>query len=86
MYPLTTCAERVAITKAISEGVKLIKAVAVVTKNGASPCGSCRQIIREFGDDDLPIYVAKLDGQYEVHTLSQLLPLSFTSLDLESDS
>ena len=86
VYPLTTCAERVAITKAISEGVKRIKAVAVVTKNGGSPCGSCRQIMREFGDDDMPVYIAKVDGQYDVLTLSQLLPQSFTSQDLESDS
>jgi cytidine deaminase len=84
VYPLTSCAERVAITKAISDGVKRIHAVAVATKNGGTPCGSCRQIMREFGDDNLPIYIAGIDGQYEVYSLAQLLPLSFTSADIET--
>ena len=84
VYPLTTCAERVAITKAISDGAKHIKAVAVATKNGGTPCGSCRQVMREFGEDDMPIYIAGVDGQYQIYSLAQLLPLSFTSLDLET--
>jgi cytidine deaminase len=84
VYPLTICAERVAITKAVSEGVRRIKAIAVVTRNGGTPCGSCRQVIREFGDDDLPIIIANMDGQYETYTLAYLLPLSFTSVDLLS--
>lgn len=84
VYPLTICAERVAIAKAVSEGVSRIEAVAVVTKNGGSPCGSCRQFMREFGEDDLPIFIANLEGQYELHTLGQLLPNSFSAKDLKS--
>lgn len=82
VYPLTLCAERVAIAKAVSEGVKHIKALAVVTANGGSPCGSCRQVIREFGNDDLTIAIASLDGSYEEYTLIQLLPHSFSAVDL----
>ena len=86
VYPLASCAERVAITKAVSEGVKRILAVAVVTKNGGTPCGSCRQIMREFAADDLPVYISNLDGQYELHTLGELLPHSFTAVDLEKNA
>ncbi len=82
VYPLTLCAERVAIMKAVSEGVHHIEAVAVVTKNGGSPCGSCRQVMREFADDNLPVYISNLEGQYEQMTLGQLLPKSFSAADL----
>ena len=82
VYPLTICAERVAITKAISEGAREIVAVAVVTENGGTPCGSCRQVIREFGQPDTPIYVAQPDGHYRQFTLEHLLPESFSADDL----
>lgn len=82
VYPLTTCAERVAITKAISEGAKKILAIAVATANSGTPCGSCRQIMREFGEDDLPIYIANPEGEFKTYTLHQLLPNSFSALDL----
>ena len=85
VYPLTTCAERVAITKAVSEGARKIIAVAVVTVNGGTPCGSCRQIMREFGEDDLPVYISNVDGKHTVQTLGQLLPDSFSSRDLGSE-
>jgi len=84
VYPLTICAERVAIMKAVSEGANRIEAVAVVTKNGGSPCGSCRQVMREFAEDSLPVFIANLEGQYEIHTLGQLLPNSFSAKNLES--
>ena len=45
-YPLTTCAERTAVTKAVSEGEREFEAIAVVTATGATPCGACRQIHR----------------------------------------
>ena len=82
VYPLTICAERVAITKAISEGATQVKAIAVVTANSGMPCGSCRQVMREFGDDDLPIYISGLDGHYTYFTLGQLLPYGFSAGDL----
>ena len=82
VYPLTICAERVAIFRAISDGAHKIVALAVVTANGGSPCGACRQVMREFGTDEMPIYVADVTGAYRTHTLGELLPESFSSDDL----
>lgn len=82
VYPLTLCAERVAITKAISEGATRIQAIAIVTVNSGTPCGSCRQVMREFGDDDMPIYISGLDGHYVCYRLVQLLPYGFSARDL----
>ncbi|MDF1514099.1 MAG: cytidine deaminase [Anaerolineae bacterium] len=84
VYPLTICAERVAITKAVSEGALHICAIAVITQNAGFPCGSCRQVIHEFGDDQVPVFVAQLDGTYETYSLGQLLPHSFSASDLIS--
>jgi homotetrameric cytidine deaminase len=50
-YPQTMCAERVAIFKAVSEGETEFEVIAVVTNNGGSPCGGCRQVMAEFGLD-----------------------------------
>jgi cytidine deaminase len=83
VYPLTMCAERVAIFKAISAGAKSIRAVAVVTANGGSPCGSCRQVMREFAPDTMPVYVADLEGRYATYHMADLLPVGFSSKDLE---
>ena len=86
VFPLTLCAERVAITKAISEGTHAIAAVAVVTANAGPPCGSCRQVIREFSAPDSPVFIARLDGRYHEHTIEQLLPESFSAEDLQRGS
>jgi cytidine deaminase len=79
-YPLTTCAERTAVTKAVSEGEREFEAIAVVTATGATPCGSCRQILREFAgpDGELRVIVADLDGNNESFTIKELLPNGFT--------
>ena len=79
----TNCAERTAIYKAISEGEKDFKAIAVVSssKDYTFPCGICRQVIVEFGKD-LDIIVAK-DYDYEVYSIDDLLPRSFTQIDLK---
>jgi cytidine deaminase len=77
-YPTTMCAERTAVFKAVSEGEREFDAIAVVTDNGGSPCGSCRQVLAEFG---LDIVVLIADGTGELHhemTLSDLLPEAFT--------
>ena len=86
VFPLTLCAERVAITKAISEGTHAITAVAVVTTNAGPPCGSCRQVIHEFSAPDVPVFIARLDGRYRKHTIEQLLPESFSIEDLPKGS
>ncbi|KAI8315935.1 Tropinone reductase-like 2 [Colletotrichum sp. SAR11_59] len=78
-YPVGTCAERVAFGKAITEGIRGFKAVAVATDVDApcSPCGMCRQFIREFVDLETPILMFNKNGKYVVMRLQQLLPLSF---------
>ena len=79
-YPLTTCAERTAVTKAVSEGEREFDAIAVVTATGATPCGACRQILREFGGSDgsLRVIVSDLDGNVRTFTIAELLPAGFT--------
>jgi len=73
-YGLTICAERVAVGKAVSEGEREFVAVAVVTQNGASPCGACRQVLSEFGPD-MQVVIARAEGdEYEVYSLQELLP------------
>ncbi|MCK9443117.1 MAG: cytidine deaminase [Tissierellaceae bacterium] len=82
-YSPTICAERTAIFKAVSEGHRKIKAVAVVGDGDLThPCGVCRQVIREFGKDAV-IIVANSETDYKVYTLDDLLPHSFGPEDLE---
>ncbi|MFA5575743.1 MAG: cytidine deaminase [Tissierellaceae bacterium] len=82
-YSPTMCAERTAIFKAVSEGHRLIKAVAVVGDGDLThPCGVCRQVIREFGKD-AKIIVANSEEDYKVYSLEELLPHSFGPEDLE---
>jgi cytidine deaminase len=78
-YGLTVCAERNAVFKAISEGEKEFTGLAVVTENGGSPCGACRQVIYEFFDPNSPVALGDADLQH-VHetTIGALLPDGFT--------
>lgn len=77
-YPTTMCAERVAVFKAVSEGELHFVAIAVVTSNGGSPCGSCRQVLAEFGLDTL-VLIANDKGEILTEmTVSDLLPGAFT--------
>ena len=82
VYPLTICAERVAIFKAVSEGETSFKAIAVATKNGGTPCGSCRQVMAEFGMG-LILIVDETGKQVAEFALSELLPEAFGNDDLE---
>ena len=77
-YGLTICAERIAISKAISEGCKKIKAIAVIadTKEPVSPCGACRQFIMEFNPDTLVI-MGTLDRKIYTTIIKELLPYNF---------
>ena len=82
-YPTSMCAERVAIFKAVSDGEKEFDVIAVVTPNGGSPCGGCRQVMAEFGLDTL---VLISDGQghlVQETTVAGLLPGAFTPKDLK---
>ncbi len=76
-YPTTICAERVAIFKAVSEGERNFSAIAVATSNGGSPCGSCRQVMAEFGLDTLVIIVNAQGEVMQEYTVAELLPGAF---------
>lgn len=80
-YGLTICAERAAIASAASAGERHIQAVAVCTENGVTPCGACRQVIREF-TADCPVYLIDADGHRRQTSLAALLPQSFGKGDL----
>ena len=81
-YSPTICAERTAFAKAVSEGQREFVAIAICGgMNGnitslCTPCGVCRQVMREFCADDFAVYMAKPEG-IETRTLAQLLPDSF---------
>ncbi|MBC8256762.1 MAG: cytidine deaminase [Candidatus Marinimicrobia bacterium] len=75
-YPTTLCAERVAIFSAISQGFTNFTALALITKDGAFPCGSCRQIIHEYANG-IPIYIANESGNFITKYSSDLLPFPF---------
>jgi cytidine deaminase len=83
-YPASICAERVAVFKAVSEGEREFTAIAVVTANGGTPCGSCRQVLSEFGGE-VQVYLASADGELLMETsVSDLLPGAFGPIDLPS--
>jgi len=77
-YGLTVCAERVAMFKALSEGHRAFKSVAVVadTSDPTPPCGACRQILWEFGGD-LEVFLANLTEHKRTFRMKDLLPLPF---------
>ena len=76
-YPTTLCAERVAIFSAISQGYNKFMALALITNDGAFPCGSCRQIIHEYLGN-IPIYISDEGSQeIETHFIADLLPHAF---------
>jgi cytidine deaminase len=72
-YPQTMCAERVAIFKAVSEGETQFEVITVVTDNGGSPCGGCRQVMAEFGLDTLVILADEKGKIVEETTVKKLL-------------
>jgi cytidine deaminase len=75
-FGLTICAERTAVVQAISQGARDFSAVAVVTQNGVTPCGACRQVLAEF-NPDMQVIVADMAGHYRVYYLTELLPAAF---------
>jgi cytidine deaminase len=75
-YGPSMCAERVAVFKAVSEGHTDFEAIAVVTVNSGTPCGVCRQVLREFASN-MTVIIGDVEGNYQVFTLPDLLPHSF---------
>ena len=96
-YPATNCAERTAFYKAVSEGVREFQAIAIVggsvlypktaeetqCADLCSPCGICRQVMREFCKPDFKIILVKSEEEWKIYTLSQLLPEGFGPENLE---
>ena len=76
-YPTGICAERVAVFKAVSEGERDFEVIAVVTDNGGSPCGSCRQVLSEFGLDTLVLIADGKNRLVQETTVGELLPQAF---------
>ncbi len=81
-YGLGICSERTAYVKAVSEGERQFIAIAVVTDDGGTPCGACRQFMAEFGLDTVVI-VADKHGAYQLTTVGELLPHAFTPANLQ---
>ena len=80
-YGLSCCAERNAVFRAVAEGRRRFTAIAVVTENGVTPCGSCRQVLAEFSPQMLVI-VLDTTGHTRSYTIAELLPASFGPGDL----
>ena len=76
-YPTTLCAERVAFFSALSQGYKEFTELALITNDGAYPCGSCRQIIYEYSKN-ITIYVATDLNSFNTIKISELLPYPFS--------
>ena len=81
----TCCAERTAVFKAVSEGVREFRAIAVVGGREGKveglfpPCGVCRQVLLEFCGRDFPVYLGEGGGKYRAVTLGDLTPFAFTA-------
>jgi cytidine deaminase len=85
VYGLSMCAERNAVFQAAAAGERKVLALAVVTESGATPCGACRQVLREFAVGDastLMVIVADTSGNRREYTLRELLPDSFSAAEL----
>ncbi len=85
-YPVGNCAEASAIAAMVMAGRSRIAKIAVAGGNGdllCTPCGACRQRIREFGADNTPVMVCSPDGLQRVFTLGELLPESFGPENLD---
>jgi cytidine deaminase len=76
-YGPSMCAGRTAVFKSVSEGEHEFDAIAVVTENGAFPCGTCRQVMIEFAPD-MPVIISDTRGSVRVTTVRDLLPEGFT--------
>ena len=91
-YGASICAERTAFVKAVSEGEREFKAIAIAGGDSvrgvtgyAYPCGICRQVMLEFCDRDFTVIVARSAEDYKCHSLEEIIPLGFSADDL-SDS
>lgn len=81
-FGATNCAERTAVFKAVSEGEKNFKAIAIVSSSGkfTPPCGICRQVLSEFSED-MDIILADKDENIKIIKLNELIPFSFDRIN-----
>jgi cytidine deaminase len=84
-YSPTICAERSAVAQAVCAGERAFEAIAVVTANGGSPCGPCRQVLAEFGLDTR-VLIATPEQLIQTTTVGDLLPGAFTPKDLPAEA
>lgn len=84
-YPLSNCAERTAMFKAISEGQKSFEKLVVTgnTEGPISPCGACRQVLIEFCEPDMPVVLTNKKGDTLNTTVAELLPGAFKEKDMD---
>jgi cytidine deaminase len=82
-YPDSICAERSAIFSAVSAGEREFEAIAVATRNGGAPCGSCRQVLAEFGLDIEVLLADEGENLLQQSTVRELLPGAFLGQDLK---
>ena len=78
-FGATNCAERTAIFKAVSDGVREVRQLAIVSddENYCSPCGICRQVMAEFAAPGFLVHLARPDGEYKSYTMREILPEAF---------
>ncbi len=79
-YGLSNCAERTAVFSAVADGERVVTTVAVVTEDGGSPCGACRQVLWEFAPKNAPLRVLMADKNgvlVRESTIAELLPDAF---------
>ena len=90
-YTPSNCAERTAVFKAVSEGEREFLAIAIAAgpvgekaslSRYVSPCGVCRQVLREFDKGDMQVILCRDVEDFQVHTLAELLPFSFAEEDM----
>ncbi|MDO4594174.1 MAG: cytidine deaminase [Tissierellia bacterium] len=85
-YPATLCAERSAISSAITAGHKRINTIIITGDSEYTyPCGICRQVMSEFMDENSKIIIAKNEKDYKQYTLDEILPMSFNKEDLKEE-
>jgi len=77
-YPTTMCAERTAVFSAVTAGEHEFEVIAVTTENGGTPCGSCRQVLAEFGLDTIVLIADGKGNLVQETTVKDLLPGAFT--------
>lgn len=78
-YGLSNCAERTAIFTAVTNGMKTLKLLVVVgdTEGPVSPCGACRQVMKEFATEETIIVMGNLKKEYKIMSIEEILPYGF---------